>query len=200
MSLTRESSTARFLANFGASLLRTKMTERSNSVRHKLWRALSETVSLHRQDLNDLDSRYCFDLMRETGGFDRDEARFRHAVSNILVCIGRSPKVVDIARSLARFLEEERDVYILEKVSEILERQNQRQQLLKLASEVLTQLEGTAVPTYTGAWTGDISAVGSNSGASQGAAHQVLATAGTVSPTWTSSGGSGFINLVALKP
>jgi hypothetical protein len=141
MPLTRNSSTARFLANFGANLLRTKRTERSNSSRYKFWHALTETVSLHRHDFCAADSGYAFDLLRESGPFDHDEQRFRRAVREVLVCISRSPKVVEIARSLARFVEEERDLRILELAVEALERRNKNQQLLTLAGDALRECD-----------------------------------------------------------
>jgi len=120
------SNAARYLARFGSALLRTKMCERSNSARHGLWRALSNTIARHRADILP-ESKYVCDLLRETGPFDRAEQRFRHAVRDALVCISRSPNVVEIAQTLFQFAQDAADERALELAADALQRQTERQ-------------------------------------------------------------------------
>jgi len=139
MSSLNQSNTARYLAQFGSALLKTKCVERSNSVRHRLWRVLTETVARHRLDIPE--QKYVIDLLRETGPFDRQEGRFRHAVRDTLICIGRSPKVVEIAETLLRFAQDAQDERIFELAGEAMARKIERQQVLGLAGEILRQDE-----------------------------------------------------------
>jgi hypothetical protein len=130
---------ARYLAQFGACLLKTKCVERSNSVRIRLFRILCNVVACHREDIPSV--RHVFDLIRETGGFDRDEGRFRHCVAMTLAEIGRSPAIVQIAKTLETFNQAERDLRVIELAVEALERQNKEQKLLALAGDVLWECD-----------------------------------------------------------
>lgn len=133
------SNTTRYLAQFGSALLQTKMCERSNSVRHRLWKALSNTCARHREDIPE--RGFVFDLLRETGGFDNEEVRFRRSVRDILVCISRAPKVVEIAQTLFQFAQDARDERIFELAADAMSRQVERQKLLNLSGDFLRHEE-----------------------------------------------------------
>jgi hypothetical protein len=91
---------ARYLAHFASCLLKTKLAERSNSVRAKLFRVLHDAVCWHRSEIPEI--RYLMDLLGQTGSFDPNEARFRHAIRVALQLIGRSPALSEICATINR--------------------------------------------------------------------------------------------------
>jgi hypothetical protein len=98
---SQQLSSAKYIAHFASCLLKSKLAERSNSVRAKLFRVLTDTVAYHGSEIPEV--KYLTGLFRETGSFDANEGRFRFAIKTALQLIGRSAALSEISATIARF-------------------------------------------------------------------------------------------------
>lgn len=126
-----------YLARFQQLVLGTTRQERSNSARNSLYRILFDVVARHRDEIPS--GRKVLEAMRESSGFDRSEKNFCHTVSLALVSMNQSANRTEIAAALLRSCEEFRDGLILERATEVLERQRQRAKTIHAAGEFLAE-------------------------------------------------------------
>jgi hypothetical protein len=136
---TRQSQAATSIAKLCSSLLATRMAERSNSARYRLFQILSDTITRHGDDISE--HKYLRDLWRETGPFDQNERRFRHFVKTAAHLFGRSTKVCDIGETVLRLWQETEMEAVLDRAAAAMRRVNDRAQLQGLAEGVIREFE-----------------------------------------------------------
>jgi hypothetical protein len=127
----------KFIQEVIALLLRSKRTERSNSARARLWRAVHGAIARNRRNRT---ARYALQFLAPTGPFDENEIRFRNCVTGVASCLTGIP---GIAEDIKEILDREVTERLIEEVQSALEKQDADSIFAELLHAFSAQHAGT---------------------------------------------------------